>query len=223
MTIMKKLVIIGLLIALVVAGIYFVLKKEPVPPKMPPSLLETMARKAHLDCALVGTGSPDVPGYPVPLGPKSNGLLKTDKAFRSFFYSIYPSYPAQAPDKRPEVITVDILVEFDLQGSSTCLPMTDVESGSHGPRYSPEADRLSVSEVILKQSELYSATQRIADAYWSQVDDETNKTLAKDFVDKFIFISEPGLRKQYYELNPDFWGWLEQLTGRNVFGEYIIK
>jgi len=40
-----------------------------------------------------------------------------------------------------------------------------------------------------------------------------------NFMDNFLFTSEPGLKQFYYQLNPDFWNWLEKLTGRKLTNE----
>lgn len=214
---MKKYSILGLIIVLVtaviVAMVYFAPTKKLLLPTQV-SLLEEMANKARFGCTLVGPGSSNVPGYPVPVSPKMSHLRKAGKEFHLFFYSINPSYPESG--KEPIIVSTNILLEFDLQGVSKCAPMAKTQPEKYGQRYSPEADRLSVDEVVQKRSELFAATQQVAKAYWSGATDETAKTLAQDFVHKFLFISEPGLRKHYYDLSPDFWQWIEKLTGVSI-------
>ena len=178
------------------------------------------------DCAkMTAPGSSHVYGYPVPAKPKTNKTAKTTKIFRVFFYSIYPSYPAQAPGKKVEAQTPFAMAEFGLDGSAFCVPLTTQASldKNLGERLTPEADRLGISSFTAKRSEFYRVLAKTANLYFAGAANKEAQKVANDFMDKFLFISEPGLKQFYYRLNPNFWNWLEKLTGRKLVDKSPVK
>jgi hypothetical protein len=161
-------------------------------------------------------------GYPIPLDSPS-AELKKDKVFRVFFYSMSS---AEESGKEPGVLVPELVAEFDSPlTDSYCkkLSYKNTEKKSFGPRYSPEVLALDFDQLEGKQNDYYIALDKVSQAYFTGANDNQAAKTANDFLDQFLYLAEPGLKQFYLDLNPGFWDWLEQLTGRNVFGEHIIK
>jgi hypothetical protein len=67
-----------------------------------------------------------------------------------------------------------------------------------------------------RKSDLYLAIEKVAEAYFDDDNGQDAKDLANDFFDQFSYLSEPGLKQFYYDLNPEFWQWVEKLTGKKL-------
>lgn len=91
------------------------------------------------------------------------------------------------------------------------LPSTQAPQAL-GPAVPPG---LSGSAYDQAEAKLFASLQATAAAYFSgQTTGEPGA--AKDFAESFLILAEPGLRGDYYRLNPDFWEWLRVRTGRSL-------
>jgi len=143
-------------------------------------------------------------------------------SFRLFFYPLKTRYLKGRSMPAAEVLAPVVAARFAPDGTGGfcerfSAPLQLDPGVTLGPRFPPEAALLGVRQFEMKQAELFSLEEGVAAAYFSQDDSEAARQAVGDFFDLFFAISEPGLRPFYYYLNPDFWQWVEKMTGKRVF------
>lgn len=148
--------------------------------------------------------------------PKGAGVK-----FRLFYYGMTPMRGPRPGGALREVYPPGVMAEFDpATGASSCTDFASdvaVEAGKTlGPRMGPGAEKLGLQEYKLKEAELYSALEQSSAAYFAGRKDNAALADTRDFLERFVLLSEPGLLPFYRELNPDFWKWAEDLTGRRL-------
>lgn len=157
----------------------------------------------------------NIAGYPIPI-KNSRG----EETYQMFYFHIYPSYPAQAPGQSPVLLAPSVVAEFQLKGEAVCsllrFDKKAVIKKDYGPRYPAEVDKLSIGSLDSKRNDLFLATEKVAKEYFAGETESAAKTAATDFFDQFVYLSEPGFQQFYYDLNPDFWQWVENLTGKKL-------
>ncbi|MCX6739461.1 MAG: hypothetical protein NT098_05465 [Candidatus Parcubacteria bacterium] len=155
-----------------------------------------------------------IASFPIPI--RTAGLVKK---YQIFYFGINPSYPV--PGKIPHLTAPGIIAEMESGGSARCQlyrygPWVETKD-NYGLRFSSEAEKLSVSAYDRHEAELYVATEKVADYYFDNATNAEASDAANDFYDKFMYLSQPGFKQFYYDLNPMFWRWLEKVTGRKYF------
>ncbi|MFA6534236.1 MAG: hypothetical protein WCT37_03625 [Patescibacteria group bacterium] len=160
-------------------------------------------------------GMSNIAGYPIPI-KTANG----EEIYQVFFYNINPSYPVPPPGQEPRILTPSVVAEIHTNAPAVCAAFianqnTEIKQ-SYGPRYSSQANDLSLSALDRQRADLFLVTKKTAASYFAGDTSDQAKATAKDFYDKFILLSEPGFHQFYYDLNPNFWQWLGQLTGKTL-------
>lgn len=157
----------------------------------------------------------NIAGYPIPIKNSHD-----EGTYQMFYFSLSQSYPAQAPGQSPVLLAPSVVAEFQLKGEAICSPLRfgkkAVIKKDYGPRYSAEVDKLSIGSLDSKRNDLFLATEKVAKEYFAGGTESAVKTVATDFFDQFVYLSEPGFQQFYYDLNPDFWQWVENLTGKKL-------
>jgi len=151
-----------------------------------------------------------VPGFPIPIKTPNS-----EEIYQIFFFSISPGYPVKGVTS--SLRAPSVTAELRRGDHAVCSPLIYSNAtikDNYGPRFSPEAEKLSINAIIRRQEELYLATEKVADHYFNDESGADAKAVADDFYNKFVYLSEPGFKEFYYNLNPLFWQWIEKLTGK---------
>lgn len=201
------LIIVGIISALIIISVLTTIYRY--------SALETTVKNARYSagCEKI-VPMQDIAGYPIPIK-----TAKGEEIYQLFYFSLYPSYPAQAPGQEPQLLAPGIIAELHNDGSVVCAPMTisgETAQKNYGPRYTAEAGKLSIGTLDSKRSDLFFATEKAAKMYFAGKDGGEAREAAGDFFDQFTYLYEPGFQQFYYELNPDFWQWIKKLTNMNL-------
>jgi len=154
--------------------------------------------------------------YPLPL------YSDAGPSFRLFFYPLKTKFLKGHSMPVAEVLAPIVAARFASDGTGgSCerfsAPLQLDPGVTLGTRFPPEAAILGVRQFEMKQAELYALEEGVAAAYFVQDNSEAARQTAGDFFDLFFAISEPGLRPYYYYLSPNFWQWIEKLSGKKVF------
>ena len=74
---------------------------------------------------------------------------------------------------------------------------------------------LSLDEIVRRQSQLYAATEKIAELFWSDRPlNPDEKGQVAEYSMRFKQLALSGHAKAYRALNPAFWAWVEQNGGK---------
>jgi hypothetical protein len=154
--------------------------------------------------------------YPLPL------YSDAGPSFRLFFYPLKTKFLKGRSMPVAEALAPVVAARFASDGTGeSCerfsAPLQLDPGVTLGPRVPPEAAILGVRQFEMKQAELYALEEGVAAAYFAQDGSDAARQAVGDFFDLFFVISEPGLKPYYYYLSPDFWQWVEKMTGRKVF------
>jgi len=144
-------------------------------------------------------------GYTYPI-PASDGGTK---CYKVLFYPI-----ADRPKASERVIgTPRVLAFFPLAGKPQPTCKAIKERGKVvGPRYSAAAERIVTAE---RDDALHGLVIEVAQLYFRGGKmDSAGRALVSEFYKEFQLLKEPGFDQYYYDLNPDFWKWVEQITGK---------
>ncbi|MBI4345795.1 MAG: hypothetical protein HY553_03000 [Elusimicrobia bacterium] len=171
-----------------------------------PSLAE-LARAVRFTkaCALV----PAAHGESLPLPVRIDGELR----YRLFFF---PSGSDEGPaGRRPRVWAPSDLAEFAADGSSfrcgveAALPKAGPDAPL-GPMLSARAAKMTGDAYAAARERLLASLETAAAAFARAAPpDAAARAAAREFLDAFAILSEPGLRKHYRALSPEFWTWVE--------------
>lgn len=136
-----------------------------------------------------------IASFPIPI--RTSGLIRK---YQIFYFGLNPSYPV--PGKTPHLTAPGMIAELESGGSAECQPYVygrglEIKD-NYGPRFSPEAEKLSLSAYDVREAALYAATEKVADYYFDNTTNTEAKDAANDFYDKFIYLSQPGLKQFYY-------------------------
>jgi len=164
-----------------------------------------------------------IAGYPIPLK-----IANGERIYQAFFFGLNPSYPgALTPGQEPQLVPPAIVAELHLDGTALCsrlITSPEIKPlADYGPRFSSEANKLSTGAFDSHKNDLYLAIERVAKFYFADDNGQNAKDSANNFFDQFTYLFEPGLKQFYYELNPDFWQWLEKLTGKKLVEEAVAS
>lgn len=125
-------------------------------------------------------------------------------------------YPAKTEPGRSVVLTPTVKAVFTPEASAgdhcAALPKAPLkELGAATP------DGLSMTAYYRAQLAVYQALPATAALYakGGTPDAEGLKSL-KAFAEGFLSVAEPGLRAEYYRLNPEFWEWLRTAAGSSL-------
>ncbi len=125
-------------------------------------------------------------------------------------------YPSKSEPGRSIVLTPTVKAVFALEGAAgercAALPKSpSKELGAAAP------DGLSMTAYYRDQLAVYQALPATAALYGKggTPDAEGLKSL-KSFAASFQAVAEPGLRGDYYRLNPEFWEWLRSAAGSSL-------
>ena len=143
-------------------------------------------------------------------------------SFRLFFYPLSTKYVKGHSMPVVEVLAPVVAARLaTVDSDGFCerfnVPLQLERGSTLGPRFHREAAILGVRQFEQRQEELYAMEEGVAAAYFAQDNSEAARQAAAEFFDFFFAMSEPGLRPYYYYLSPDFWQWMENLTGKKVF------
>ncbi|MDD4902301.1 MAG: hypothetical protein PHE24_04130 [Patescibacteria group bacterium] len=159
------------------------------------------------NCGMAATG--EIPGFAIP------AATTTPQKYEMFFYRL--SFGDQVPVAKPKVQVPGIAGEFDLKGIGSCqIFKPGTTTISYSDRYAPEAGKLPLSDIDSKIDDYYLSLSRVANSYWTNDQTYAAKNNANDFFDQFLYLTEPGFKPFYHQLNPDFWKWIEKITGRRL-------
>ena len=69
---------------------------------------------------------------------------------------------------------------------------------------------MGMSRFDREQERLFEVLAEVGDAYFSGEAGAGTRRVAREFLERFARMSEPGLKRYYRELNPEFWDWVEK-------------
>jgi hypothetical protein len=142
--------------------------------------------------------------FPVPLpGP--------DGRFEVLFYPSISS-PGKSVIMGPRFVGT-----FARSGGTDACAALPAEKGAPSPLGAAVPEGLSMKAYYRSEAVLFASLDKAAALYakGGSPDDAGRKDLV-DFVDAFTAASEPGLRPDYYRVNPEFWEWLRKEAGRSI-------
>jgi hypothetical protein len=107
-------------------------------------------------------------------------------------------------------------VSFSADGKvARCEAWGEPARALAGERYPPAAMELDEEAFEAATTRLLAATEAAAAAY---AVDAKDPAVARAFWKAFEPLSEPALRRHYYEANPAFWEWLRREAGNSLPG-----
>lgn len=125
-------------------------------------------------------------------------------------------YPAASEPGHSSVLSPSAKAEFSLDGpeADRCAKLDGGGARALGAG-APEG--LSMAAYYRAQLAIYESLPRTAALYARGGDPgaEGRKSL-QAYANGFLKAAEPGLRAEYYRLNPGFWEWLRKETGRSL-------
>jgi hypothetical protein len=179
-----------------------------------PSLFDAAARVRYDKSCAKKVYMEYARSYPLPLFSQGR------REYRLFFYPL--DRGVAKGQSSISVLPPVVAGRFSLEsGEGGCedfkTPIQADPGTTLGSRLHPEIERMGMRQLESMQEELYAALENASSAYFDQRTDDSAKEVAADFFDRFLALSEPGLKPYYYYLSPDFWDWIEKTTGRKLF------
>lgn len=141
---------------------------------------------------------------PVPLSGK------TGTEFKIFFF------PIANTAKGIEIYTPQGEATINTESSSvSCKTTPNPAKVLSNRRWSQEASAMNSEQFKNKSDLLLDRTEKVAQAYATGKKNVQRKLLM-EYASLFKNLSEPDFLPLYYDLNPDFWNWLEKETGHAI-------
>jgi hypothetical protein len=125
-------------------------------------------------------------------------------------------YPLSVAPGKSEVFSPVFEAHFarDTAAADVCLRLPKAEARSLGAAV-PAG--LSNKAYYRAEATLFASLDRTAAVYFAGgASAPADKAALGEFIDAFLTLAEPGLRPDYYRINPDFWEWLRRETGRSI-------
>jgi len=142
--------------------------------------------------------------YPVP------GTVDGLKGYKLLAYAV-----TDRPKASERIIsTPQISAFFPLNDRpETCKTISD-RSKPVGERYSALAANAVTED---RDDALHGLTIEIATLYFAGASkNAASVALVTEYYRELTFLMEPGFRRYYYDLNPEFWKWVEMQTGKSL-------
>ncbi|OGS05607.1 MAG: hypothetical protein A3G41_06360 [Elusimicrobia bacterium RIFCSPLOWO2_12_FULL_59_9] len=144
-------------------------------------------------------------------------IRKSDKEYyKVLFYPVSPPLPKEGQESVVLAPTVEADIPYN-EGEPVECRALDGGSEEFGPVLSVAAQGIEFSQFMEMKDEFYWLIERTAALYFdsSGLGGGNPETLLR-FFDTFSLLHEPGLKRRYFELNADFWKWIEARTGKTL-------
>lgn len=142
-------------------------------------------------------------------------IRKSDKKYyKVFFYPVFPPMPQEGQEAAVLAPTVEADMPYD-EGEPVECRALDGGSEEFGPVLSGAAQKMEFGQLMEMRDEFYWLIERTAALYFdSSGPGGGNPETLLRFFDTFSLLHEPGLKRRYFELNADFWRYIEAQTGK---------